>query len=216
MAVTSYTLARTATTIDRDPDDANRWTGYNDAKLRNANYAESLPDKETRSEWLRLTNFDFDIPVGATIVGIEVQIKRYADVVTIIEDDAIYLRKTVGQVGNNYASATTWPTTVTIETYGGATILWGTTWNAADINSSDFGIDIANYNTASDDTTKTYVDYADIRIHYTTEAATGTNIQVNVNDAMKDVATAYVNVDDSWKEVANAYCQVDDAWKTIF
>ena len=48
------------------------------------------------------------------------------------------------------------------------------------------------------------------------EAAAGTNLQVNVNDAMKDVATAYVNVDDSWKEVANAYCQVDDAWKTIF
>jgi len=48
------------------------------------------------------------------------------------------------------------------------------------------------------------------------EAPTGTNIQVNVDDSLKDVATAYVNVDDSWKEVANAYCQVDDAWKTIF
>ena len=48
------------------------------------------------------------------------------------------------------------------------------------------------------------------------EAAAGTNFQVNVDDALKDVAKVYINKDDVWKEVANAYCQVDDAWKTIF
>jgi len=44
----------------------------------------------------------------------------------------------------------------------------------------------------------------------------GTNMQVNIDDTMKDVATAYVNVDDAWKEVASAVVNVDDAWKTIF
>ena len=47
-------------------------------------------------------------------------------------------------------------------------------------------------------------------------SAEGTNMTVNVDDVMKEVAAAYVNVDDVWKEVASAVVNVDDAWKSIF
>lgn len=46
--------------------------------------------------------------------------------------------------------------------------------------------------------------------------AAGTNMQINVDDTLKEVAAAYVNVDDAWKEVSKAYVNVDDNWKEVF
>ena len=46
--------------------------------------------------------------------------------------------------------------------------------------------------------------------------ALGTNFQINVDDAFKEVPAILVNVDDAWKTAASALVNVDDAWKTIF
>lgn len=59
-----------------------------------------------------------------------------------------------------------------------------------------------------------FIDHIRITVYYT-EGAAGTNITINVDDAYKDVATAYVNVDDAWKEVDAVYVNKDDAWKEV-
>lgn len=53
-------------------------------------------------------------------------------------------------------------------------------------------------------------------IYVVYEAAEGTNMQINVDDAYKEVSAIKVNVDDTWKEVAAAKVNKDDAWKEIF
>lgn len=45
--------------------------------------------------------------------------------------------------GSNLASAAAWPTSDAYATYGGATELWGQTWNLADVNATNFGAAIA-------------------------------------------------------------------------
>ena len=54
-------------------------------------------------------------------------------------DSAVNLVKGGSIVGNNEASVTEWPATLTYSTYGGSSDLWGTVWTAADINGTTFG-----------------------------------------------------------------------------
>lgn len=57
-----------------------------------------------------------------------------------VVDKNVYLLKSNALIGSNYAQSTTvWPLTDTYQTYGGATDLWGTTWDYSDINNSGFG-----------------------------------------------------------------------------
>jgi hypothetical protein len=62
------------------------------------------------------------------------------------------------------------------------------------------------------DTTKRpylYVDYSD--------AATGTNMQINIGDVWKDVTEIQINIGDTWKTVATGTkINIGDVWKDIF
>ena len=57
--------------------------------------------------------------------------------------------------------------------------------------------------------------YIKITVTYT-EAAGGTNMQVNIGDVWKEVPAAKINIGDVWKDVAGAQVNIGDAWKTIF
>jgi len=46
--------------------------------------------------------------------------------------------------------------------------------------------------------------------------ATGTNLQINVDDSFKEIPAIKVNKDDAWKEVTAAKINKDDVWKEIF
>lgn len=55
-------------------------------------------------------------------------------------DNAVYLMKAGSTTGSNYAQTTTvWPLTDTYQYYGGASDLWGTSWDFTHINNSGFG-----------------------------------------------------------------------------
>ena len=139
MAVTDYKFAGTAANVDRDSKAA--WQNPDNAKADDTSYAKITPGKNSYSDWLLLTNYGFsssDIPSGSTINGIEFIICRHA---TRIDgyDSALYLYDD-GQVGNNLASATSYPTSPTEATYGGATNMCGTTLTQADIVANTFGV----------------------------------------------------------------------------
>ena len=120
------------------------------------------------SETLKLTNFGFSIPAGATINGITVRVKRKRmSSGANMHDALIKLYKAGTLVGSNKAdTGTRWPTTFTFATYGSSSDLWGTTWSYSDINNSGFGVGIeGSLDIATSDNGN--VDFADISIDYT-------------------------------------------------
>ena len=169
MAVTAYKLAGTASSETRagagtDP----QWDNPNNVKVDDANASFCLGEKNEYGHWLRVTNFSMGVPAGATINGIEVDIKRCTTVsppVTI--DSAVYLRKNAGQVGDNYASAETYPdcSITASEIYGGAVDLWNTAWSVADVNHTNFGLDISSLGDGEEAQANVY--YIKIRVYYT-------------------------------------------------
>ncbi len=50
----------------------------------------------------------------------------------------------------------------------------------------------------------------------TESAATGTNMQINIGDAWKEVPAVQINIGDVWKEVVGMQINIGDTWKTIF
>ena len=101
------------------------------------------------SKYILTNNYKGNIPLGATILGIEVSITKYASddgLLTWTRDNQIYLSKNTGNIseyfqGDNKADqSTNYPTSTTTTTYGGPTDLWGQTWTPEEINSPNFGV----------------------------------------------------------------------------
>ena len=154
------------------------------------------------SDYIRFSNFNFNIPTGATIQGITVEIDRYATQNTedSILDDVIRLRKTSGQVGTNKATATWWDTidNDAYDSYGGSLDLWGTTWSVAEINNADFGVDIAVKNIGSTNTA--YVDHVRVIIYY---GSSGEVWQNPSNVGSQDDIDGYVSFSTSTEDTSD-------------
>jgi len=188
MAVTGWKTAGTAANAKRT---GYIWNNPNNAKVSNNQYADTW-NAYQNSDWLRLTAFGFssaDIPSGSTIDGIEVKIERKSSSATYYaKDNALYLRKTSGQVGDNKADTSThWPTSDTEASYGGAADTWNASLADTDIISSDFGIDLSAlviyYGVG-------YVDYVSIRVYYTLGATEKTSSDSGSGADASSVLTA--------------------------
>ncbi len=120
-------------------------------------------DRNEVSDPLRLTKFGFNIPVGATIAGIEVTL------LTTGSDEpdgghGVSLSKdgTIAAGSTNVVSGS-WSTgTVTI---GGPSELWGTTWTAAELNTANFGLIIQIESGSNGDTFQLFS--AQVEVTYT-------------------------------------------------
>jgi hypothetical protein len=120
---------------------------------------------------LKATNFGFDavIAAGDTITGITVEIERDAPAGTASDNEVRLYDSTGTLVGDNKASATSWPTTPAIATYGSSSDTWAASLDAADIRSSGFGVSlIVN---ADANNTDIGVDFIRVTIEYTAVAA---------------------------------------------
>jgi hypothetical protein len=102
------------------------------------------------SKDLQSSNYNFSIPSGATILGIEVLIQyqtTFSTPTMFISDTLVSLMKAGIPVGNSQHTLTSayTNTNVTPVTFGSTSNLWGTTWTPADINSSGFGFNFKLY-----------------------------------------------------------------------
>ncbi|KKL63433.1 hypothetical protein LCGC14_2175150, partial [marine sediment metagenome] len=140
----------------------------------------STPILPSQSHWIRLTDFNFAIPAGATIDGIVVEIDRYSPQTgqDSIRDDSIRLRNATGQVGAEKATATWWGTVDNdaYDSYGGASDLWGkpTGWTVLEINDASFGVDLAVKNDGVSNIA--YIDEVRITVYYTEALTQDTGI----------------------------------------
>lgn len=123
---------------------------------------------------LKATNYGFAIPTNATITGIEVIIDRRATGANDIEDASLRLIKGGTVQGNDKASGTDWPTTMTNATYGSSSDLWGLTLTPSDINANNFGVSLSAKEIAG--SPKPEVDVIKIKVYYTTPVIAKTTV----------------------------------------
>ena len=173
MAVTAYKYPGTAANV------ANggymTWSDVYNIKVDDSSSALTVTSGQADknpTDYLTATNFGFtstDIPTGATINGIEFVINRQGSEANSQYDYQLYMLKAGTQHGDNLASATKWPTSLTDATYGGATSLLGGTWAQTDIvGVTTFGFQLAIKNhIASDVGEYTYVEHVKLRVYYT-------------------------------------------------
>jgi hypothetical protein len=123
------------------------------------------------SQTLNVTNFGFAIPANAIIGGIQCSIARHrtGGLAGEVQDTSLRLLKAGVETGNNLGAAdTNWPTSETIANYGSVTELWNTTWNASQINASNFGIAFVIDISQGFLTARTaQVDYVQLTVTYT-------------------------------------------------
>ena len=171
MAVTDWKSPGTQSSEDRNLKA--EWTNPTDAATINATDAYQQLAKSEYGDWLRLTNYGFttgDIPEGATIDGIEVEVTHDVNIENTAKDNAFYLRKSTGQASDNFASASFWAFGGDTEAnYGGAADDLGFTGDDSDVRSSSFGVDLSVFNDSSSSPTPR-VDCIRIRVHYTSDA----------------------------------------------
>lgn len=101
---------------------------------------------ETQSHYLKGLFCDWAEPPddADTIDGIEIKVERSTDGGGgVIVDTIARLVKGGSVVGDNKVIGLAWTGTDTVDTYGGAADLWGTTWTAAEVKASDFGFVIS-------------------------------------------------------------------------
>ena len=140
------------------------WANPDNAKADDAYYATVIL-KAQASQYLKATNFGFSIPEGDEIDGILVNVKGKG-VYTNLVDDNIRIVKGGSISATNLSVGTVWPTTIQTWAYGGATSLWGETWEYDDINSATFGF-VLSVNWAGGTWNWGYVDHITITIYYT-------------------------------------------------
>lgn len=166
------------------------WTDPDLSKASDDNYAYStLKTKfSNQTKALRFRNFGFttsDVPSGETILGIEVRIERKQTLATAYDHTVKLAHHTTttdgtDEVGTNQASATIWPTSDGVATYGGATNLWGATLTDTQIRSVNFSVDLNVTQTGSTNNL-IYVDHVEMRVHYGSAVSLAPSLLTNSN-----------------------------------
>lgn len=158
-----------------DRDGRRAWINPDNGKTQDDACATCAIDPSDYEDYLYMSNFglDDDIPVGASIDGIEVEIDIYTILANEMLDDVVKLVDADGNItGDNRASATYYPTsdTDTYISHGGAADMWGTALGRADLIDSDFGVVLSCYNEFMGQLTAA-CDHIRIKVYYTVGAA---------------------------------------------
>jgi hypothetical protein len=121
------------------------WSFLDNALEQDNEYATVLLQQSgNTSNYLKVTDFDFDIPGTAMIEGIEVEVDRHEDQTPLrVSDHSIRLVKDGTIDGDNRSEGATWPDSDDYESYGNSTDLWGLSWDPDAINDAGFGVAIS-------------------------------------------------------------------------
>jgi hypothetical protein len=128
-------------------------------------------DSPVISDRLVNSRFSFTVPADAvSIDGVQVEIER-RNSAGAASDNRVQLLNELGAIaGNNNAdTATDWPATASIVTYGSATTTWGLTLTPTIVNDADFGVTLSAQADAAN--TDIQVDFIRMTVFYTPNPA---------------------------------------------
>jgi hypothetical protein len=160
----------TVTTASAAPESANDWLTPSNIAADDGSEAQITAatfDSPDISFQLIAANFGFTIPTdAASIDGITVEIDRRSIIASSGVDNRVQLRDASGTlVGANKATATVWPSSTAVATYGGAADTWTASPTVAMVNDPDFGVVLsAKANIANADIG---VDFIRVTVTYT-------------------------------------------------
>ncbi|RPI81289.1 MAG: hypothetical protein EHM41_20940 [Chloroflexi bacterium] len=137
------------------------------------NEFDSTVNNNVHTQYLKATNYSFNIPEGSIITGITVVINRRALDVDKVTDYQVRIVKNGNILTDDHASPAIWPFVYGESTYGGISEKWGTNWTVADINSPDFGVAISA--TGLGECTAR-INYIRITVHYTNPVVSTTSV----------------------------------------
>lgn len=158
------------------------WTSAGNAALSDDSRSTSILLLGQLSRYLKVTNFNFNIPLDATITGVTVSIERSTDTLNATHDNSVKLVKSGVISGNEKAVANLWPTSDATATYGSATDLWGLTFTPTIINASDFGVVVS---AIADLAGTAQIDYISIAVDYIGSNRPGNDIRhISVGNGM--------------------------------
>ena len=123
------------------------------------------------TEYLKVTGFDFSVPMSAIICGVTMGVERHAQGITLfatVTDDDIRLVKNGAMTGNNQARTTEkWTGTDVMANYGSTTSTWGTFLTPQDVNNAQFGIAISSkINGLAGVLPSAQIDYVNMTVYY--------------------------------------------------
>ncbi|KKK85388.1 hypothetical protein LCGC14_2773800, partial [marine sediment metagenome] len=202
---TGWVTTGTGTSVVRSGS-TNSWNNPSQIEVDDKSFADTyITTLGGYTDWLRAANFDFSsIPVGATLDGIEVRIKRYAYYSNEDYDDEVYLISNTAQVGDNKSKATPWRTTAGYYTYGGPTDTWNSGLTISDIKTINFGVELSALTVVP--YSYLYVDSIQIKVYYTESGSSTTSAEEWV-----DTSKTTAQDDDSTYVSFNPSSTVDDS-----
>ncbi len=120
------------------------------AQTNDGNYASATAVafllSTANTNYLKATNFGFNLPATAVVCGIEISVIKNAsglNLLSSVTDNKVSLFINGAISGNNYASSTSWGTSDATVVYGGTTDKWGISNSLltyTNINSANFGV----------------------------------------------------------------------------
>ena len=144
------------------------WTNTGNLSANDGSTATVNLHPGTASKDLVATNFGFNIPAGATINGIAVNIggTRASASGSIYDATAELIKAGTVQTADNEAVGVFWSTSAVDRGYGGDSYIWGNTWTPSDINDAGFGF-VLNLNNSGASSYDAFVDSITMIVYYT-------------------------------------------------
>jgi len=153
-----------ATATDEGSHSGIAWTNPNNITANDGVFATCAMGGGDTTNPLLASNFGFAIPGGATILGIQVDVKRFASGGTV-KDNGLFLQSAAVDVSADKSTASNWAGASQLDSYGGAADTWG--WvgiSAALINSATFGFEISGQQATGTPTAQ--IDYVQVTVTY--------------------------------------------------
>jgi hypothetical protein len=168
----------------RSPTIASGWTSSTNAFSSNNSYATNVIAAGATGANLNVTGLGFTIPSTAIIRGVSISIEHKSSTASSLRDATVNLLKAGAASGSNKANTGSyWGTSDSTASYGSSSDLWGTTWTAAQINASDFGVRLAARNYAGASATAS-ADQITVTVTYSADVNVGLGTSsVNITQA---------------------------------
>lgn len=153
------------------------------------------------TQYLKAVGYGLAVPTSATVVGIQVAVRR-ADTSSSAAaiDASVRLYKAGVLTGTDKASVTAWPSALTSATYGAAADLWGAAWTPSDVNNANFGIAVAATVGPTTTAPQWAVDSITVSVYYTVTTSGQTQSFVQTSALYDvDLTPTYYSIPFKWR-----------------